>query len=69
MLIGNFRMLEMYIYEWCVLKQTNMLRHQRGMVSTLLATYEGNPPVTGGFPSKWANNAGFDNFFDDNLDS
>ena len=31
--------------------------------SALLALCEGNPPVTGGFPSQRASNAGFDVFF------
>ena len=31
-------------------------RHQMEMVSTLLALCEGNPPVTGGFPSQRASN-------------
>ena len=33
-------------------------------VSALLALCEGNPPVTGGFPSQWASNASCDVFFD-----
>ena len=33
-------------------------------VSALQAICEGNPPVTGGFPSQMVSNAGFDVFFD-----
>ena len=36
-------------------------------VSALLALYEGNPPVTGGFPSQRASNASFGVFFDVSL--
>ena len=37
------------------------------MLSILLALCEGNPPVTGGFPSQRASNTAFDVFFDVNL--
>ena len=39
-------------------------RHQMETFSTLLAFYEGNPPVTGGFPSQRPVTRGFDVFFD-----
>ena len=35
-------------------------RHDMGTISALLALCEGNPPVTGGFPSQTASIAGFD---------
>ena len=34
------------------------------MLSALLALCEGNPPVTGGFPSQRASDTGFDVYFD-----
>ena len=42
-------------------------RHQIKAVSALLAFYEDNLPVTGGFPSQRASNAGFGVFFDVSL--
>ena len=36
-------------------------------ISALLALCEGNPPVSGGFPSKRASDTGFDAFFDVSL--
>ena len=42
-------------------------RQQMETVSALLAICEGNPPVTGGFPSQRASNTGFDDFFDVSL--
>ena len=39
-------------------------RYQTESVSALLDLCEGNPPVTGGFPSQSASNTGFDVFFD-----
>ena len=37
------------------------------MVSTSLALSEGNLPVTGGFASQEAGNAGFDAFFNERI--
>ena len=37
------------------------------MFSALLAHYEGNLPVPGGFPLQRASNAGLDDFFDGNV--
>ena len=37
------------------------------MIYVLLALCEGNPLVTGGFPSQMDNNMGFDSFFGDIL--
>ena len=42
-------------------------RHQMETVPALLALCEGNPPVTGGFPSQRDSNTGFDAFFDVSL--
>ena len=39
-------------------------RHQMKTISALLALFEGNPPVTSGFPSQIEGNAGFDASFD-----
>ena len=39
-------------------------RHQMETFSALLALCEGNPPVTGGFPSQGPVTRGFDVFFD-----
>ena len=39
-------------------------RHTMDTLSVSLALCEGNPPVTGGFPSQRAGNAGFDVFCD-----
>ena len=38
--------------------------HDMETLSLLLALCEGNPPVTGGFPSQRASNMSFDVFFD-----
>ena len=42
-----------------LLKQI-IVHHDMGTLSVLLALCEGNPQVTGGFPSKRACHAGFD---------
>ena len=39
-----------------------MRRHQMETISALLALCEGNPPVTGGFPSQRYSNTAFDVF-------
>ena len=43
-------------------------RHDDGNTFCILAFCEGNPPVTGGFPSEWFSNAEFDSFFVVSLD-
>ena len=46
------------IYQWLITKpQQNKAQL---LVAALLALGEGNPPVTGGFPSQRASNLGFD---------
>ena len=42
-------------------------RHEMEIFSAILALCEGNPPVTGGFPSERASNAGFGVFCDVSL--
>ena len=42
---------------------SSWLRHDMEALSALQALCEGNPPVTGGFPSQRASDAGFDAFF------
>ena len=39
-------------------------RHQMGTFSALLVLCEGNPPVTGKFPSQWPEVQSFDVFLD-----
>ena len=58
---------------WCGLFRRNrslgknlntLWRHQMETFSAALAIYEGNPPVTGGFPSQRPMTGNFDVFFD-----
>ena len=42
---------------------TSWWRHQMEIFSALLDLYEGNPPVTGGFPSQRPVTRGFEGFF------
>ena len=44
-----------------------IMTSSNGSISALLALCEGNPSVTGGFPSQRASDAGFDVFFDVSL--
>ena len=47
---------------------STLWRHHMETLSALLALCEGNPPVTGGFPSQKASNTGFGVFFNAILD-
>ena len=51
-------------YGWVMEFENSWWRHQIATFSALLALCEGNPPVTGGFPSHSPVTRSFDVFFD-----
>ena len=59
-----FIKLPSYLQTWYNgLKEISTWRHQIETLSALVALCEGNPPVTGGFPSQRPVTRGFDVFF------
>ena len=64
--IHTFDSMHTYIYIYRYGSET-WWRHQMETFSALLALCEGNPPVTGGFPSQKTVTQSFDIFFDQRL--